>query len=335
MRHPMSNRTAAARALVPAMLACVCLLPGHASQIPPSAREVASLPLSPVDGGEAIRLRDLQGGWIALHFLLPVECSYCLMHTLDYALKADTVPEVRHVFVKPNDAKSARKWQDTLMAAPDASDAPSVPPLIVRDEAGRVARGLLLRHGYKYRGATMNYPAFVLLDPEGEEVFRHVGEQTMDRFGFEQFAGLMERFRRPFDLDAMNLPESGFLILEGHDPVAYFTMDEAVQGDPEIADTYHGIVIWFATEEHRARFQDDPTRYLPAYGGWCATNVARGHKRRVDPTHFRIHDGRLFLFNRGVLTDARQTWDADAAGHVAAADARWPGIARDAAAGEE
>ncbi|MCA9711685.1 MAG: hypothetical protein KDK70_37970, partial [Myxococcales bacterium] len=79
--------------------------------------------------------------------------------------------------------------------------------------------------------------------------------------------------------------------IEGYDPVAYFPEGGGVPtpGRPELTHEHQGVVYRFASEDHRARFQADPTRYEPAYGGWCAYALGKnGRLVKVDPQAFLI-----------------------------------------------
>jgi hypothetical protein len=59
-----------------------------------------------------------------------------------------------------------------------------------------------------------------------------------------------------------------------------------------------GQVEWrFASEANRLAFQNDPQRYAPQYGGFCATAVSNGFTAEIEPDVWHVADGRLFLFN--------------------------------------
>ena len=63
------------------------------------------------------------------------------------------------------------------------------------------------------------------------------------------------------------------LMLEGHDPVAYFTQNAAVKGDPAIVFEHLGVAYRFASEANRAQFQRSPGAYMPQFGGYCANGI--------------------------------------------------------------
>lgn len=117
--------------------------------------------------------------------------------------------------------------------------------------------------------------------------------------------------------------------IKGYDPVAYFTQETAVPGDPSITAEYDGIIYHFSTEEHRELFLADPGRYVPAYGGWCAWAASRNSLADIDPTQWVVHNDRLFL-NFSGLVNARFRLRLDH--NISEADRNWPDLAGEAAA---
>src|ERR1043166_3479647 len=57
--------------------------------------------------------------------------------------------------------------------------------------------------------------------------------------------------------------------LEGYDPIAYFTDGKPVKGDPKIEATYNGALYHFLSQANRETFEKAPSKYAPAYGGFC------------------------------------------------------------------
>ncbi len=122
---------------------------------------------------------------------------------------------------------------------------------------------------------------------------------------------------------SVNVEGKERLAIEGYDPVAYFS-DGPVEGKAELAATHEGATYRFAIAANRAAFVSDPDRYAPAYGGWCATAMAgSGNKVDVCPENYRVDDGRLYLFYKFLVIDARPSWASDAAGSRERADANW------------
>ena len=125
------------------------------------------------------RLAEAKGKFVALHFLLKTECPFCVKHTHDYMEKAASVPGVVHIFLKPDTDAEIAKWANRL-----GTDATTV----YRDADAKLADAFAIPNGYKFHGQVVHYPALVLLDPAGKEVFRHVGKSNADRYSFEKFA---------------------------------------------------------------------------------------------------------------------------------------------------
>ncbi len=116
---------------------------------------------------------------------------------------------------------------------------------------------------------------------------------------------------------------TGGLALQGYDPVTYFTDGKAEKGQSGITFEQKGVVYRFATEAHAAEFKKNPEKYAPTYGGWCATAMAKGEKVEIDPANFKVSNGRLFLFYKGIWGNARKDWDKDEAAQTVKADANW------------
>lgn len=124
-------------------------------------------------------------------------------------------------------------------------------------------------------------------------------------------------------LNNNNVPSSG-LALEGYCPVAYFAVNKPVKGKREHTAEYKGIYYFFVNADAKAEFQKNPEKYVPAHGGWCAFGMAIGDKFPVDPTNFKIVDGKLNLFLRNKNVDARKLWnDGNERELTAKAAAHW------------
>jgi YHS domain-containing protein len=122
--------------------------------------------------------------------------------------------------------------------------------------------------------------------------------------------------------------EAGIAV-QGYDVVAYFD-GVATPGDPAFASTHDGAAYRFANAERKSRFDADPAKYAPAYGGYCAFAVAKNAKVAINPQTFRIQDGRLLLFFNddvdGKTVDTSQSWDNEAADLLIKADENWASL---------
>src|SRR5262245_54467176 len=114
--------------------------------------------------------------------------------------------------------------------------------------------------------------------------------------------------------------------LKGYGPVAYFTENQAQKGRKEISARHQGVTYYFASDAHKQLFTESPDKYRPTYGGWCATAMAKGEKVEVDPTNFKVTNGRLFLFFKAFYANALKDWNKDEVKLTAKADANWKKI---------
>lgn len=86
------------------------------------------------------------------------------------------------------------------------------------------------------------------------------------------------------------------LMLAGHDPVAYFTWGKHVLGNSAIKTEHEGVIYRFASQEHKQMFLNEPDRYSPQFGGFCANGIVYGIPRSADADSWRIIDGKLYMF---------------------------------------
>ncbi len=113
------------------------------------------------------------------------------------------------------------------------------------------------------------------------------------------------------------------LAIQGYDPVAYFTDNKPVKGRSEFKSFFSGATYYFASADHKARFDKDPAMYEPAFGGFCAFGISRNKLVEIDPEAFQIVDGRLLLqYSKGVRAD----FNKDTQGNLTRAKANWPAL---------
>ncbi len=122
--------------------------------------------------------------------------------------------------------------------------------------------------------------------------------------------------------ELVNVDSRG-VALQGYDPVSFFAEGAPVKGRPELS-VRHGLATYhFSTEESRAAFEAEPSRYTPQFGGFCAWAVSRGYTAKVDIDTWQVVDGRLILnYNIGV----KQKFNEDKAGNLQRADGNWPDL---------
>lgn len=116
--------------------------------------------------------------------------------------------------------------------------------------------------------------------------------------------------------------------IQGHDPVAYFKQNKAVKGKKEITASHDGVVYYFASQENKTLFEKNPTSFEPQYGGWCAYAMGENaEKVAINPTTFKILDGKLYLFYNAYFMNTLKSWNKDENKLKTKADANWKKIA--------
>lgn len=115
--------------------------------------------------------------------------------------------------------------------------------------------------------------------------------------------------------------DSKGVALGGYDPISYFESGKPMMGDAKIEATFNGALYHFTSQEHRATFEKDPTKYAPAYGGFCGYAASIGKVRPADPLIWSIVEGQLIVQH---TKGAAELWEKDVAGNKMKADKYWP-----------
>lgn len=116
--------------------------------------------------------------------------------------------------------------------------------------------------------------------------------------------------------------------LDGYDLVTYFTKHQAIQGSSKLAVEVDGVFYHFSSVETQQLFKENPAKYMPECGGFCATAVATSNaKFPVDPEHFQVTDGKLYLFYNGPFKgahfDGKEPWNKDESALIKKANTNW------------
>lgn len=111
--------------------------------------------------------------------------------------------------------------------------------------------------------------------------------------------------------------------INAHDPVAYFTEERPVPGDPAHAIRWNGAEWHFASAANAATFAADPETYAPVFGGYCAYAASRGYLAPTIPEAWAVFEGKLYL---NASPRARTLWARDVQANIAAGHRNWPGI---------
>lgn len=151
------------------------------------AQNVKDFTLTSVTDKSTFTLSKSKGKYIALHFLLKTECPYCIRHTSEYFDKASTLNNVVQVFIKPDSEDEIKTWANKLKSSN------TLP--IYQDANSKLAEQYNVPNGYQFHGQVVHYPALILLNEKGDEVFRYVGKNNSDRFSFDQLKAKIEELK--------------------------------------------------------------------------------------------------------------------------------------------
>ncbi len=112
--------------------------------------------------------------------------------------------------------------------------------------------------------------------------------------------------------------DSDRVAIDGYDPVAFFEKGRPLKGFNQHQVIYKGAVYRFRSEENRVAFQEEPEKYEPQYGGFCAVSLSEDTLASGDPQKFRIIDNKLYLvhdtaaakrLDRESVQKADRNWD--------------------------
>jgi YHS domain-containing protein len=125
--------------------------------------------------------------------------------------------------------------------------------------------------------------------------------------------------------ELVNVSGASKIALSGYDPVAFFVDGKPVNGSPFISAEDLGATYLFASEEHRKLFSENPAKYTPQFGGFCAYGVALGKLFPVDINTWQLRDGKLYL---NLNADILKKFNADFGGNLAKAEQNWPELVK-------
>lgn len=258
----------------------------------------ATVTVKDASGRRAMKLAEIGTPYVAVHFTSHCRDGHAHELITEYAAAAPSLAGVSQVFVVPPDDLDHLSTVAFGVNGVAASD------------DGTAAKAL---------GVEPGADSTVLLTRDGRELLRR-----SDHPGFAEFAAAADRATRTKAVDDYNLAKDKSLAVEGYDLVAYFADAKAVKGDPRFTSRFRGVRYQFASADHRDRFAKEPEKFLPTYGGWCASAMgAKGTKVEIDPTNFKVKDGRLFLFFKGTFGDALKDWNKHEREWEPAADTNW------------
>jgi YHS domain-containing protein len=273
--------------------------------------------------------------------MTPTQATFRSLELSDLLAKPDS-QQFSVLYYFPTNEEAAAAWLDEVKAAPPeladfrhifvlpGSNPKTDHQMQARSEAAPLFDAAFDSGNAWARKATRATPDTKAFDeglvlitrPDGSLKEQHVIAGMTGEDLKKHLQRIADEDARPEAIDDYNIKRKK-LAIQGYDPVSYFEQNKAMEGDKAIRTQYQGVIYQFSTTDNRELFVRNPEKYKPTYGGWCATAMADGDKVKIDPEHFLVTDGRLFLFYNGWLGDARKPWVKDDKNLEAKADQAW------------
>ena len=119
-------------------------------------------------------------------------------------------------------------------------------------------------------------------------------------------------------------PDTG-VVLEGMDVITYRDAEGPRKGHPAYQVEWKGVFWRFESLKNMNRFQADPDRYAPVFGGYCAMCMS---DKESAPSHceinlFAIHEDRLYMF---ATQEFLALWLEDPKNYIEVADQSYEGL---------
>ena len=121
-------------------------------------------------------------------------------------------------------------------------------------------------------------------------------------------------------MDRATLEKQATLALGGYDATTYFNLSGAKQGNDAFQAVYHGKRYLFTSEENQQKFANNPTQYLPQFGGLCAHSLVMEKEVSANPAIYTLQQSKLYMF---VSEEARTQWSQDTSKNLIAANKHW------------
>jgi len=101
--------------------------------------------------------------------------------------------------------------------------------------------------------------------------------------------------------------------IKGYDPVAFFKQSSAVIGADSLSHTWQDATWLFSSRANLELFKQDPEKYAPQYGGYCAYGTSQAHKAPTQTDTWSIVNDKLYFnYNKkcaGILDERSESSD--------------------------
>lgn len=110
--------------------------------------------------------------------------------------------------------------------------------------------------------------------------------------------------------------------IKGYDPVSYFEDGKPMMGSENHSYKWMGATWYFTNGHHMKIFKEDPYKYAPKYGGYCAFAASEGYYAPADPEVWTVHKGKLYL---NYNSDVTMMFEENIDDRIMKADENWKG----------
>ncbi|WP_420602351.1 YHS domain-containing (seleno)protein [Flagellimonas sp.] len=118
----------------------------------------------------------------------------------------------------------------------------------------------------------------------------------------------------------VNQPMFSNQAINGYDPVAYFTHNEAVLGNETYTYDWNNAKWNFSSEENKQLFTENPEKYAPQFGGYCAFAISKGFTANSSPDSFELINDKLYLFDN---EDVKLSWKENLEENLRVSEENW------------
>ena len=121
------------------------------------------------------------------------------------------------------------------------------------------------------------------------------------------------------------LTDNSSVAISGYDAVSYQDANGPQMGSSSFSYNWNEATWYFVSASNRNIFLQNPERYAPQYGGYCAFAVSKNSLAPGDPKVWSLVDGKLYLnLNKSV----QSMWMSDRQRLITQADQNWPSLSQ-------
>ena len=110
------------------------------------------------------------------------------------------------------------------------------------------------------------------------------------------------------------------IAIDAYDPVVYFVEKKARRGSARWQVKWDGVSWYFSSQNNLVKFMEEPEKYIPQYGGYCAYAMARNYFYKINPYAWTIHKGKLYL---NASLKIRLQWEKEIENAIRQGDKNW------------